>query len=185
SCMSLVSLYGGFLRLSVAASGLSSRSVDLDGSTTIHFWGPASSSSSSKPVLVLIHGFGPPGIWQWTRQVKFFSRKFNVYVPDLVFFGESFSDSSERTEIFQAKCIASLLQSLGVQRYSVVGTSYGGFVAYRLAEMWPEKVEKVVLASSAVNLRSSDNERLARVHKADKIEDLLCPATVAGLRSFL
>lgn len=70
-------------------------------------------------------------------------------------------------------------------RYSVLGTSYGGFVAYRMAEIWPERVEKVVIASSAVNMRRSDNARLLKEADVDKIEDLLLPVTAGQLRSAL
>ncbi|XP_057799909.1 uncharacterized protein LOC131015519 isoform X2 [Salvia miltiorrhiza] len=180
SCFSLVSLAGGLLRRSIAAAGLSSQTADIDGDTTIHFWGPP--AATAKPKLILVHGFGPASIWQWRRQVAFFAGEYDVYIPDLVFFGESFTRSPARSEVFQATCLARLMENLGVTRYSVVGTSYGGFVAYRMAEMWPERVEKVVIASSAVNLRRSDNARLMKQADVDKIEDLLLPVTAAQLR---
>lgn len=66
-----------------------------------------------------------------------------------------------------------------------MGTSYGGFVVYHMAVMCPERVEKVVIASSAVNMRRRDNDRLLNEAKVDKIEDLLMPTTAAGLRTLL
>ncbi|KAK4419890.1 hypothetical protein Salat_2401900 [Sesamum alatum] len=185
SCLSIVSLYGRFLRRSVTAAGLSSQTVEIDGDTTIHFWGPTGRAATSKPQLVLIHGFGPPSIWQWWKQISFFARDFDVYVPDLVFFGHSFTNSSERSEIFQATCVAKLLEKLGIRSYSVVGTSYGGFVAYRMAAMWPERVEKVVIASSALNMRPGDNDGLLKKANVEKIEDLLVPVTAQHLRKLL
>ncbi|KAI3468048.1 hypothetical protein Pfo_024711 [Paulownia fortunei] len=182
-CLSVVSLLSSFIRRSVTAAGLSSQSIDIDGDTTIHFWGPP--APTSKPQLVLIHGFGPPSIWQWRQQISFFAREFDVYVPDLVFFGDSFTKSPARTEIFQATCVAKFLEKLGINRYSVVGTSYGGFVAYRMAAMWPERVEKVVIASSAVNMRRGDNDELLKKAKVEKIEDLLMPVTGTQLRRLL
>ncbi|KAL0407651.1 UNVERIFIED_CONTAM: hypothetical protein Sradi_1699500 [Sesamum radiatum] len=95
SCLSFVSLYGSFLRRCLAVAGLSSQTVDIDGDTTIHFWGPP--AATSKPPLVLIHGFGPHGVWQWRPQISFFAREFDVYVPDLVFFGHSFTKSADRS----------------------------------------------------------------------------------------
>ncbi|KAI3454185.1 hypothetical protein Pfo_010848 [Paulownia fortunei] len=141
--------------------------------------------ATSKPPLVLIHGFGPHGVWQWRRQISFFAREFDVYVPDLVFFGDSFTKSPDRSEVFQAASIAKLLEKLGIRRYSVVGTSYGGFVAYRMAAMWPERVEKVVIASSGVNMRRSDNLDLLKRAKMEKIDDLMLPSTAGQLRTLI
>ncbi|KAG8375771.1 hypothetical protein BUALT_Bualt10G0134900 [Buddleja alternifolia] len=181
SCLSIVSLFGSFIRRSLTAAGLSSQTVDIDdGDTTIHFWGPP--AATFKPKLVLIHGFGPESMHQWRHQISFFTREFDVYMLDLVFFGESFTKSPERSELFQATWVAKLLEKLCISRYSVVGTSYGGMVAYRIAKMWPERVEKVVIASSAVNLRRRDNEELLKKVKMEKIEDLMLPSDGRVLR---
>ncbi|KAM1314150.1 hypothetical protein ACFX2F_018070 [Malus domestica] len=37
-----------------------------------------------------------------------------------------------------------MMEKFGVERFSVMGTSYDGCVAYHLAKMWPERVEKVL-----------------------------------------
>ncbi|KAL1562280.1 2-hydroxymuconate semialdehyde hydrolase-like isoform X2 [Salvia divinorum] len=181
-CLSFVSIYGSFLRRCLASAGLSSQSIDIDTATTITFWGPA---ASTKPPLILIHGFGPHGIWQWRPQISFFSRQFSVYVPDLLFFGGSTTESADRSEIFQAASVAKLMEKLGISRYSVVGTSYGGLVAYRMASMWPERVEKVVIASSAANMRRRDHVELMKRAKVEKVDDLLLPSSASQLRKLL
>ncbi|KAL3500866.1 hypothetical protein ACH5RR_039959 [Cinchona calisaya] len=186
SCLSIISLYGSFLHRSISTAGLSSQTINIDDLTTMHFWGPNPKTfSPSKPSLILIHGFGPAGGWQWRRQIIYFSRKFNLYVPDLVFFGDSTTQSIERSEVFQAVCVGKLMQKIGVRKYSVVGTSYGGFVAYHVASAWPERVEKVVIASSGVNLRRKDNEELLKRANLEKIEELMLPATAAQLRKLM
>ncbi|KAG5566140.1 hypothetical protein RHGRI_001915 [Rhododendron griersonianum] len=192
SFLSIVSLYGTYLRRGLSAVGLSSQTIDIDHETTLHFWGPkpppdaTATANPSKPSLVLIHGFGPDAVWQWRQQASFFAREFSVYVPSLVFFGDSTTKSAERSELFQAVSVGKLMERLGVKRYSVVGTSYGGFVAYRMAEMWPERVEKVVIASSGVNLRYRDNVELVRDRaRVEKVEEVLLPGTAAQLRVLL
>ncbi|KAL7159095.1 hypothetical protein ABFS83_01G005900 [Erythranthe nasuta] len=181
----LLSLSSRFLRRSIAAAGLTSQTVEIDddGGTTIHLWGPP--APTSKPPVLLIHGLGPQSIWQWRNQISFFARDFDVYVPDLLFFGDSFTKSTDRTEIFQATCLAKLLQKLGIPRYSIVGTNYGGFVAYHMAAMWPERVEKVVFASCAVNMSQRDTNELMERAKVEKIEDLLMPVNATQLRKLL
>lgn len=67
----------------------------------------------------------------------------------------------------------------------MVGTSYGGFVAYHLAEMLGERVEKVVIASSGVNMKKSDNAALLQRAELEKIEDLMLPVTPQQLRKLM
>lgn len=117
--------------------------------------------------------------------MSFLAPHFDVYVPDLLFFGESTTKSSERSEIFQAKAIGKLMEKVGVNKYSVVGTSYGGFVAYRLAEMSPERVEKVVIASSGVNMKPCDNVELLKRANLEKIEELMLPESPRQLRTLM
>ena len=58
-------------------------------------------------------------------------------------------------------------------------------VAYHMGAMWPERVEKVVIASSGVNMRVRDNVDLLKRANAQKIEELLLPAKAAQLRALL
>ncbi|CAL5439555.1 unnamed protein product [Camellia sinensis] len=194
SCFSMVSLYGSYLQRCMSRAGLSSQTMDIDDETTLHFWGPNYSSSSSssssskkpkKPAVILIHGFGPDALWQWRKQAVFLAHDFEVYIPNLVFFGNSTTKSGKRSEVFQAESVGKLVEKLGIKRYSVVGTSYGGFVAYRMGLMWPERVEKVVIASSGVNMSPTDNPDLLNRAQLHKIEDLMLPASPSHLRTLL
>lgn len=187
SFLSIVSVYGSYLRRCFVAAGLTSQKIDVDDETTVHFWGPRDRESShQKPNLVLIHGFGPMAIWQWRQQVQSLAAHFHVYVPDLIFFGGSSTKSSERSEVFQAATVAKLMDKLQVKRFHVVGTSYGGFVAYHLARrLGAQRVEKVVIASSGVNMRRNDSVALLERAKLDKIEELMLPATPQHLRKLM
>lgn len=49
----------------------------------------------------MMHGFGPTAVWQWYKQISALQPFFDVYVPDLLFFGQSFTPKKERSEIFQ------------------------------------------------------------------------------------
>ncbi|KAF9680934.1 hypothetical protein SADUNF_Sadunf06G0173200 [Salix dunnii] len=210
SFLSFASLYSFYLRHCFTSSGLSQKSINIGDETTIHFWAPTQ-LRQSKPNLVFIHGFGPVSLWQWRQQginlelpfseiirtrqsskrnccvglVQFFAPDFNLYVPDLIFFGDSTTKSSERSEIFQAESVAKLLETLGVEKYSLVGTSYGGFVSYHIARMFPERVEKVVIASSGVNMKKKNNEELVKRAKLEKIDDLMLPQKPSDLRALL
>lgn len=64
-----------------------------------------------------------------------------------------------------------------------MGTSYGGFVAYHMARMWPERVEKVVIASSGVNMKRGDNEALVKRANLERIDHLMLPESASQLRT--
>lgn len=187
SCFSLVSIYKSYLQHQYYSAGLHPQSIQIDAQTTIHCWIPQTTTTNfpPKPPLVLIHGFGPSAVWQWRYQVRSLSPYFDLYVPDLVFFGGSSTTSIERSELFQAASVAKMLEKLRVERYSVVGTSYGGFVAYNLARMCGERVEKVVIASSAVCRRRRDNVELLEKAGVETITDLMLPQRAKQLRTLI
>ncbi|KFK26352.1 hypothetical protein AALP_AA8G237400 [Arabis alpina] len=191
SFLSIANFVETILRWRFSSSGLSLQTISIDSETTIQLWGPPPSPSpenQQKPSLLLLHGFGPSAIWQWSRQVKPLSKHFHLYIPDLVFFGGSTTTTSSsdenRSEIFQASTMVKLMEKLCVERFSIVGTSYGGFVAYNMAKMLPEKVEKVVLASSGVNMRQSDNEAFVARAKCRAVAEVMLPSSGTDLRRF-
>lgn len=173
----------GFFR----SCGLRQRSLQIDPETTIAcWWNPSEAEAKQgKPALVLIQGFATSSTWQWSQQVKPLQKQFRIFFPDLVFFGKSATASRHRSEIFQAQMVARAMEAMEVSTYSVVGTSYGGFVAFRIAQLFPERVEKVVIANSGVCMTPQDiQELLLRAH-LDAVSDLLLPRTPAALRTFL
>ncbi|KAI5403943.1 hypothetical protein KIW84_051188 [Lathyrus oleraceus] len=185
SFVSFSGLYSGYLRRCFTGAGLFSQKIDIDDETTLHVWGPTN-QATEKPSLVLIHGFGPTAIWQWRQQVQFLAPHFNIYVPDLIFFGESTTRSKERSEKFQAESVGKLLEKLGLKKCHVVGTSYGGIVAYNMAKMLgEEKIEKVVICSSGVNMTKNHNVKLLERAGMDKIEDLMLPSSTQNLRKLM
>lgn len=183
-CFSFVSFRNKRLYRAFLNAGLNARLLEVDNETTMHCWCPKE-RDIQKPNLVLIHGFGTNAMWQWYPQIEHFIKSFNVYVPDLVFFGESITRGSGRSELFQAESIMKMLKKLSVGRFSVVGTSYGGFVAYHLSYKYPEDVEKVVIASSGVYKKAKDNEELLQRAAVQNVSDLLLPQSADNLRTLI
>lgn len=169
--------------------GLQHICLEVDSETTIACWCKPSRAETSaehkKPAVVLIHGFATSGLWQWYNQVKPLQKNFRVFVPDLIFFGKSITTGSSRSEIFQAQMVARAMDNMNVPLYSVVGTSYGGFVAFRLAQLFPERVEKVVIANSGVCMTPQDNQQLLERAKVKAIDELLLPRSPATFRALL
>ncbi|KAL3511617.1 hypothetical protein ACH5RR_024334 [Cinchona calisaya] len=154
--------------------------VDLDDQTSMHFWAPKH-RKHNKPNLVIIHGYGADAKWQFLYQVGPLAQSFNLYAPDLVFFGKSYTNRPDRSDVFQAKCVAEGLKRLGVTQYSVYSISYGGYVAYSMAEMYPEVVEKMVIVSSGIVW--TEEQKVEQLKKIGKdVVDLLLPQKPEDLR---
>ncbi|XP_058227301.1 uncharacterized protein LOC131335803 [Rhododendron vialii] len=179
----IVTILDALLSIFYRFHGLSPCTVDLDDQTTMHYW-TATHRRFNKPSLVLVHGYGSTAKWQFYRQVGQLSRTFNLYLPGLLFFGDSYTNRDDRTEVFQARCVCEGLKRLGVERFSLYAISYGGWVGYRMAEMYPEMVEKVVIVSSGVGLTEEQKEEhLSKVGM--DVRDLFCPEKPEHLRSLV
>lgn len=172
-------------RYSFIKCGLRSTITDLKDGTTVHCWVPKN-PIESKPNLLLIHGIGANALWQWGDVISSLVAHFNVYVPDLIFFGDSFTTRSERSEWFQAQCLMRVMEAISVRKLSLVGLSYGGFVGYSLAALCPEMVEKVVICCAGVCVEEKDfKDRLLKVSDLEKATDILVPQKPEKLKELV
>ncbi|XP_077244349.1 uncharacterized protein LOC143884586 [Tasmannia lanceolata] len=171
-------------------AGLKQQTVEIEKGTVMTFWVPTETKTKGKekrkkPAVVLVHGFAAEGIVTWQFQVGALTSKFAVYVPDLLFFGGSLTSSSDRSPTFQAECLAKALAQLGVERCGMVGFSYGGMVAFKMAELYPELVSCLVISGSIIAMTDSISDTtLNRLGFASSSE-LLLPNSVKGLKALL
>ncbi|XP_072959623.1 uncharacterized protein [Typha angustifolia] len=139
----------------------------------------------SKPALLLIHGFAAEGIVTWQFQFGVLVTKYDVYIPDLFFFGQSTTENADRSPDFQAMSVAKGLGKLGVSRCDVVGFSYGGMVAFKMAEARPDLVRSLVVSGSVITMTDSINEASLAGLGVSSSSELLLPETVDRLKALL
>ncbi|CAI9777951.1 unnamed protein product [Fraxinus pennsylvanica] len=185
-CFSLTASRNWCLRSGLTSLGLRSTVTDLGDGTVMHCWVPKLPKPTRQD-LVLIHGFGANALWQWYDTVRLLVPHFNVYVPDLVFFGESFTTRTERTESFQAQCVKRVMDANSVgKKMIVVGLSYGGFVAYSMAAQFKDCVEKVVIMCAGVCLEEKDLKTgLFPVMDVEDAAKILLPQTAEKMRELV
>lgn len=114
--------------------------------------------------------------------------KFNVYVPDLLFFGESYTTRAERSESFQAQCVMSLMEAQNVTKMDVFGLSYGGFVAYSMAAQFRERVGRVCLGGAGVCFEEKDIDEggvFKVVTSIEEAAEVLIPQTPEKVRKLV
>ncbi len=96
--------------------------------------------------LVALHGGGSSGA-QWQRLAAALQNGRMVIAPDLIGFGKTgaWPQAGGLTHDLQADLIAALIEQEGAVAVDVVGHSYGGATAVRLALRRPELARSLVL----------------------------------------
>jgi pimeloyl-ACP methyl ester carboxylesterase len=95
--------------------------------------------------VVLFHGKNFGGYY-WSSTIKALTQGgFRVIVPDQIGFGKSSKPFIHYSFHQMAKWNKMLLDSLGIQKASVLGHSMGGMLATRFALLYPQKTEKLLL----------------------------------------
>src|SRR5690606_22874007 len=93
--------------------------------------------------IVLFHGKNFNGAY-WRTTIEALTKEgFRVIVPDQIGFGKS-SKPEHFQYTFQqlAQNTKTLLDSLKIEKTSILGHSMGGMLATRFALMYPESIEK-------------------------------------------
>ncbi|AIY42894.1 carboxylesterase [Collimonas arenae] len=103
------------------------------------------SGPADAPPLVLLPSFaGSATIWR--LNVARLSRHYRIYAVDVIGQpGKSLTNRRLRNRHEYANWLVDLLDALDVQRASIVGCSFGGFLALNQASLTPERVDRVVL----------------------------------------
>jgi 2-hydroxy-6-oxonona-2,4-dienedioate hydrolase/4,5:9,10-diseco-3-hydroxy-5,9,17-trioxoandrosta-1(10),2-diene-4-oate hydrolase len=98
--------------------------------------------------VVLLHGGGPgaTGVSNYSRNIDVLADRFRVIVPDLPGYGQS-SKGIDHADPFGdlAFAVRGLLDGLGVEKAHLIGNSYGGAAALRLALDRPDRVDRLIL----------------------------------------
>lgn len=107
-------------------------------------------AGSGKPV-VFVHGSGPgvTAYANWRLTLPVLADRFHCYAPDMAGFG--YTERPEGVSYTLQNWVDQLvgfLDALELPAVSLVGNSFGGAVALRLAVTHPERVDRLVLMGS-------------------------------------
>jgi pimeloyl-ACP methyl ester carboxylesterase len=97
--------------------------------------------------LVLLAGLGYPG-WQWHKLAPLLAQHCQVILPDNRGVGRSDKPAGPYTADLLAADTVGLLDALGIDEAVVMGHSMGGFIAQALALDYPQRVARLILAST-------------------------------------
>lgn len=170
----------GRIRSRLAAAGLKEKQVRL-GDDTLSYW----DGGRGDPV-VLVHGMGMAGLWQWNEQAPVLARTHRVIIPDLLWFGGSSSTRRDFSLEHQVAAVRALIQHLGLSQVDLVGLSYGGIVAYGVAASDAVTIRSLVLVDSpgAVFGKADYADLLTRLGTKDPTE-IFVPESPAAVRRLM
>lgn len=98
------------------------------------------------PPVVLVHGSGPgvTAYANWRLTIPDLAENFHVFAPDMAGFGFSDKPGSYGMDRWVNQLIG-FLDVLGLERVSLIGNSFGGGLAIRVAVEHPGRVDRLVL----------------------------------------
>lgn len=97
--------------------------------------------------LLLLHGY-PETSAAWSKVAPDFAKKFKCIIPDLRGYGQSSVPETDADHLAfskreMAQDMIDLMQSLGFERFNVLGHDRGARVSYRMALDHPEHIERI------------------------------------------
>jgi epoxide hydrolase 4 len=103
--------------------------------------------AGSGPLVVLLHGF-PEFWWSWRHQIPALAEAgFRVVAVDMRGYGQSDAPGDWREYRMEtlAADVAGLIEALGEEKAFVVGHDWGAAVAWMVATLHPERVERLAI----------------------------------------
>lgn len=101
----------------------------------------------SGKTILLVHGLGSPLVWD--RLIDPLSQFFDVIAVDLPGFGSSSNPPAPFSTQQYVDFLCHLIDTLQLQRTSILGVSYGGQIALTFAFDHQNRIDKLILAASS------------------------------------
>ncbi len=105
--------------------------------------------------VVLLHGYLESMI-VWDEFADLLKKSVRVVTLDLPGHGISTIEGEVHTMEYLADCVGNTMKALGIDRYSIVGHSMGGYVALAMMDNYKENIENIILLHSTTSADSQE-----------------------------
>lgn len=133
---------------------------------------PAFQEEGEGPAVVFFHGF-PLTAASWDNQVADLRSDFRCIRPDMWGCGQSPPPPPQASLEDYAHSVLSVLDEHGVENFSAVGLSMGGYVIFELLRIAAERIHTVVLADT----RATDDTEHSRAERLTMIDRIKAEGT--------
>jgi len=118
--------------------------------------------------IVFLHGFlGSSKIWE--TYIEKYSSLYKIILIDLPGHGKSDCYGYIHTMEMMAESVKSVMDSLGLRKYILVGHSMGGYVALAFAEIYNDNLKGLVLFNSTA-LADTNEKKLDRTRSINLVK---------------
>jgi pimeloyl-ACP methyl ester carboxylesterase len=156
-CLSLLTMIVGGRLSAQAEPGAREASADLPG---VHLWF-TDSGGRGAPVVFLHAATGSSRVWEYQRPV-FAKRGYRVITYDRRGYGRSVADPSGPQPGTGADDLNTLMDYLKIDRFHLVGTAAGGFVAWDYALSFSKRLRSLVVANSMGGVQDAEFQEALR-----------------------
>lgn len=151
----------------------------MAGSTALHI----ADSGVGEKCVVLLHGY-LESMYVWDDFTSLLTPSVRVITVDIPGHGISEVKGEVHTMEMVADVLHEMLNSLGIEKVTMVGHSMGGYVSLAFCARYPEQLEGLVLLSSSPNpdtdLKKDNRRREIALVRAGKKDALARVAPEAG-----
>lgn len=173
SCKNLVEKFDDRLEQKYLKKGFVSKTIEHE-ADNIHYF---DNQQTEKPVLIFVHGFGGDGKISWWDQADYFHEQYRVIVPDIFWFGESYSDEKPTLKE-QIRLVKQIVEAENLSSIHLVGISYGGFISLGYAKQHPEDLQTLTIVDSPGGaISNKEIEQFCKRVGAENVEDAFIPQT--------
>ena len=123
----------------------------MAGQTPMHI----ADTERGEKCVVLLHGY-LESMLVWDEFVDMLKGSLRVVTIDLPGHGVSMVNGEVHTMEYLADCVGLTMQALGIERYSIVGHSMGGYVALAMMDNYANHMENIILLSSTTSADSQE-----------------------------
>lgn len=123
----------------------------MAGETPMH----VADTERGEQCVVLLHGY-LESMLVWDEFVDLLKKDLRVVTLDLPGHGVSMINGEVHTMEYLADCVALTMDALGIDKYSVVGHSMGGYVALAMLDKYAKHLENITLLSSTTSADSQE-----------------------------
>ena len=123
----------------------------MAGETPMH----VADTERGEQCVVLLHGY-LESMLVWDEFVDLLKKDLRVVTLDLPGHGVSMINGEVHTMEYLADCVALTMNALGIDKYSVVGHSMGGYVALAMLDKYAKHLENITLLSSTTSADSQE-----------------------------
>lgn len=140
------------------------------------------SDSGKGKAVVLLHGFlGSHKIWEQT--INNLSTSYRVIAIDLPGHGNTECLGYSHSMDLMAKCVKSVLDSLRLKKYIIIGHSMGGYVGLAFADLFPDHLKGLCLYHSTAYADSDEKkkDRLRAIQAVKANRGIYTKSTIKNL----